>query len=280
MTRKYNSAGRKGKINLESEILKLYDSGKPIKMICAELGICNSTAHNHLQRNNRRRNRKHQFNAVSFSTFTPESCYWAGFIAADGGISNIGTGLRLELGQKDAGHLSKLLKYVEDKDPYIVSGTKECVFDGKIYQVKFCRADVNSVEIIKDLKDNFNITHAKSLTIKPPTKIPNELIQHYIRGYFDGDGSICWSKTHKCAIFSICSGSDDLLQWIADNIKEQVDYDFAPKALTARGKVIGYIRQPWQGAKCIFTWMYKDSTPETRLDRKHTRYLKYGANHA
>lgn len=42
------------------------------------------------KKNGRRRPRKYNFDITSFSSFTPESCHWAGFIVADAGsIKNI-----------------------------------------------------------------------------------------------------------------------------------------------------------------------------------------------
>jgi hypothetical protein len=45
-------------------------------------------------------------------------------------------------------------------------------------------------------------------------KLSTELINHFIRGYFDGDGSII--ATNKTLTFTICSGSENFLQSILD----------------------------------------------------------------
>lgn len=272
---KYNSLGRKKKINLEKEILNLYDNGTSIKNICEKLNIGRQTVHNYTRKNKRSRYRKHSFDSASFSTFTPKSCYWAGFIAADGCVDKNKTYLRVEININDKIHLTKLSNYTKDQQPYIVYGTKECKFNDKIYNVKYCRIDINSVKIIKDLKNNFNITSAKSFTLLPPYRVPKNLITHYVRGYFDGDGSMYWNKSHKHSIFQVSSGSTKLLSWMSNCIKENVDYNFSKKAFVIReNSSIYFIRQCWS-SKYILNWLYKDSSDETRLDRKYKRYIKY-----
>jgi intein/homing endonuclease len=276
---KYNSLGRRGLVNFELDILKLYDEGSSIKNICSKLHIGKSTIHNYLKKNNRRRQILHTFDDLSFYGFTPESCYWAGFIAADGCIDKNKYYCRVDLHIDDKSHIEKLLKFTKDKNISIICGNKISTFkNGKACNVAHCYADINSVKIVKDLNDNFNITPAKSFTLRPPIKIPQRLVRHYIRGYFDGDGSIYWNKSHKCAVFSICSGSKDLLNWISNNIKQQVNHNFSKKALNLeKNSSIYSIQQMYSSAQSIFNWQYQDSTPDTRLDRKYLRHLNWAS---
>lgn len=52
----------------------------------------------------------------------------------------------------------------------------------------------------------------KSLILKPP-KIDNELINHFIRGYFDGDG--CVSFNSKTKVYAVCIlGTKEILEYI------------------------------------------------------------------
>lgn len=51
----------------------------------------------------------------------------------------------------------------------------------------------------------------KSLILKFPTEeqVPNHLLRHFVRGYFDGDGSAYLQAGKECC--KICSGSFDFL---------------------------------------------------------------------
>ncbi|HLI46523.1 MAG TPA: LAGLIDADG family homing endonuclease [Geobacterales bacterium] len=57
--------------------------------------------------------------------------------------------------------------------------------------IEYYKASLNSRRLCSHLI-NKGVTPRKSLTLKYPSDeiIPNELERHFIRGYFDGDGSI------------------------------------------------------------------------------------------
>jgi hypothetical protein len=262
-------------VEKEQKLIELYKSGVLLKNICAELKIGKQTVHNYAKKYSLRRQRLHAPDNTSFATFTQESCYWAGFIAADGCMNNVLTSIRIDLSAKDKKHLFKILSFVKDKSPYIVEDEKWVKITGKWYFIKHCYVDINSTKIVQNLKKNFSITPAKSWTIMPPKSIPESMIRHYVRGYFDGDGCICWHKAHKSPVFQISCGSKKLLDWIGEKIREQVAHEFTKRALLPmKGKKIYRIVSIASNAKPIFDWLYSNSTPETRLERKFNRYIK------
>ena len=62
----------------------------------------------------------------------------------------------------------------------------------------------------------------KTLILKPPTTVPDNLLHHFIRGFFDGDGSIIkssgkyYEKYHKY-LFSInFSCMEEIAYWLKD----------------------------------------------------------------
>lgn len=200
---------------LERQIVDLYDTGMKVEDICSTLSLCNYTVHNYLRKHDKRRNIVHTFDDNMFSVFTQESCYWAGFLAADGSIGQELRSLRVGLERCDRLHLEKLLRFSKDEHPTVKDGEGQLIDKntGKTYSFIYSYIDINSVKIVKDLNDNFNITPAKSFTIQPPDKIPEEMIKHYIRGYFDGDGTLYWNKIKKVSELRIDSASESLVNW-------------------------------------------------------------------
>jgi len=87
------------------------------------------------------------------------------------------------------------------------SGNSRCV-----------KVSINSKKIVSDLI-NLGCTNNKSKTITMP-KIPDNLIDHFIRGYFDGDGWIIIDKNKKPA-FGIISGSIEMVKSINNIISER-----------------------------------------------------------
>ena len=67
------------------EIVKYYNQGNSIKNICKKFKIGYNKTHKILKLHNiLRSKRKYKFNEHFFSRNSPDSFYWAGFIAADG----------------------------------------------------------------------------------------------------------------------------------------------------------------------------------------------------
>jgi hypothetical protein len=123
-----------------------------------------------------------------------ESFYWAGFLAADGCIvsrkdykSKI---LELELGEKDLDHLLKFKDQIKSNHPIkekIVKNKKKNKkwSDRKTYRIRIC-----NYELCSSL-ERFNIVSKKTKTYDfPKWLIDHSLVNHFMRGYFDGDGCI------------------------------------------------------------------------------------------
>ena len=74
------------------------------------------------------------------------------------------------------------------------------VIGGSLYQYKtHVVLNIRSKKIVSKLSE-YGIRKAKSLTLNFPDNITKKYIRHFIRGYFDGDGSIYWNK---CCGYSI-----------------------------------------------------------------------------
>lgn len=152
-----------------------------------------------------------------------EKAYWLGFLYADGYVRErkSSSELRLKLSIKDKDHLLKFKKFISPDDIPVVnelSGNSKCV-----------KVSINSRKIVKDLI-KLGCTNKKSKNIKIP-KIHNSFINHFIRGYFDGDGWIIIDKNKKPA-FGIVSSSKEMIKSINNiisensNIEENKIYDY------------------------------------------------------
>ncbi len=111
---------------------------------------------------------------------TEEKAYWLGFIAADGNISKDKYTCSIEIKQSDKEHLEKFSKIFNNYYPVLQID--------KVYpSVKIC---IHSKQCCLDL-EQYGIIPNKSLILDINFNlISEELLPHFIRGYFDGDGSI------------------------------------------------------------------------------------------
>ena len=137
--------------------------------------------------------RKYTLNQRYFSSIdTEEKAYWLGFISADGCIKNTPKmkTVTVNLANIDRGHLEKMSAAVDSNKPiYAFSRTRNRA------NVITATAVFNSPYMIADLIA-LSITERKSLTLQPWTG-PDELMRHYWRGIFDGDGCIHQRKRNQ-----------------------------------------------------------------------------------
>jgi hypothetical protein len=268
--RSNNTVGCNGYKNILTEdIVALYLSGKTLVEVANQFKISYWTVLDRLKKVGVKKNTLRPIgNNAVFEGFTEQSCYWAGFIAADGFIAR--GNVCIELNSIDDEHLKKLCRF-SGRDEFLWKRSRL----RKERLVEYSSISLNSQKIADDLNHNFNIVPAKSKILEPPSEIPQHLISHYIRGYIDGDGSIGWHKGNKSLRLSLCSGSKQLLDWVAENIKLGSKSEGNP-SVVKRNNADTYVIE-YNGKYCIgiLDWLYEDSTPETRLCRKHERYTQY-----
>ena len=162
---------------------------------------------------------KSKFNENIFDSIdTEEKAYWLGFIYADGYIANVENkknikyAFELSLCGKDIDHLYKFNSFMQYKGNNVKLGKVKC--NGKIY-VR-CRWKVGNKHLWETL-NSYGCTPNKSLNLTfPDIKIFKYkwLIIPFIRGYFDGDGSVS-SNSNKSIKISIV-GTTNFLNVISN----------------------------------------------------------------
>lgn len=174
--------------NIISEYLNgesLTNLGKKYK--CKRQNIAIVLLYNGYDVENRQNRTK--FNETIFDSIdTEEKAYWLGFIFADGYISSSKYTFEISLKGADKNHLDKFNNFMQHEDQNHVK-LSNIKLNGKIFER--CRWSVTNKHLWKTL-NNLGCTPQKSLTLQFPNlnifKTKN-LICHFIRGYFDGDGS-------------------------------------------------------------------------------------------
>ena len=135
--------------------------------------------------------RKHFFDENYFENInTEEKAYWLGFIAADGSIVKSSEynsyRLYINLSHVDECHLEKFRNAIGASDTKFQKYTSTKGFSNP-NGTTTSRIVLNSFKMCKDLAE-YNIHQRKSYDIEMPN-VDNDLIPHYLRGLFDGDGS-------------------------------------------------------------------------------------------
>lgn len=242
---------------IQPEVYELFEKGMRCVAISIKLGLDRRTVGKWLRQEGYQYSKcnKANINSSIFSKIdNEEKAYWLGFIFADGYVSKV-SNFELSLALKDIDHLKEFKKFLK--------------FEGNIYidnKVGRCRLQFQDYKVVNDLK-SIGCVNNKSLILKFPN-INNNLIHHFIRGYFDGDGHI--NKSNKpisvsiIGTYSFIEKIHDILDLSKDNIKHRD---------TKHSKYVFTNQLSGQNARNFCKYIYKDST--IFLRRKHDRFIKH-----
>lgn len=268
----------------EQEVIDVYNKGysvpQIIKMEQFE-GLTLSKIYSILSRfkvacrSNRINSRIYKLNHQFFKTIDDEEkSYWLGFIYADGYVATKGSYIGISLSRRNREHLNKFARTLHTDYPikdYMVShGYKE----GTAY----CRLLVCSDTMKKDLCNKGVLTN-KSLRLTFPSLqvVPVELLNHFIRGYFDGDGSLSNYKRNHQKNFSIkICGTYEFLDSIKSHLEITLEFDSLGSICKGKknnkNNYYFSIGGNNQIAK-VLNYLYKDTT--VYLERKYLLYNEF-----
>lgn len=116
-----------------------------------------------------------------------EKAYWLGFLYADGYISLNDNTIELSLQGLDIEHLYKFKSFIKTTNLPTLNISKK---------YNRCRISISNKQLKDDLI-TLGCPPQKSLILKFPEFIDNNFIIPFIRGYFDGDGSLTYQYTNR-----------------------------------------------------------------------------------
>lgn len=190
---------------------------------------------------------------------TEEKAYWLGFMYADGYITSLYNRIAITIARSDKDHLEKFKKAVSFTGnicDYKATGFNDDETD--------CSRLIMSSDKMKSDLIRCGCVENKTFIIKFPSNdiVPDNLIWHFIRGYFDGDGSVFNSQNR--VIIAIC-GNKEFLQGIntifpAKEIQKKCKSNIYSYKIYKRSDVINFLNL-----------IYKDAT--IYLDRKYCKYI-------
>ncbi len=161
---------------------------------------------------------KDTFDKQFFNNPNLISCYWAGFLAADGALikkRNKTYTLQLALAEKDFEHLKKFKKSIKYTGE-IRSFKNQCkIRPDKPSPLKnYYYIRINQMHNCVDGLKTFGIIPRKTYCFPPPS-INDPLLQlSYIIGYFDGDGSVSANYNSGSLCLEILSSCEQIIYWI------------------------------------------------------------------
>lgn len=197
---------------------------------------------------------------------TPEKAYILGFLFADGCVNSNMRQIRLKLQERDEEILKNINLYLNYNKPLNKGITK----DGfKQSMIIICNK-----KICTDLM-NHGLTPRKSFTCQFPS-LDSMFLSHFIRGYFDGDGSIYVyrgrqnnKKIGEIKIMSSTVFCVKMMEVLSTrNIKCKIEHDKRIKIGVDQIRI-----RDNKSIKLFYYFIYYNAT--MFLNRKHDKFLTF-----
>jgi predicted DNA-binding protein YlxM (UPF0122 family) len=259
-------------LEIQDKIIALYSQGTEVKVIANELGVDYSSVFNVLNRRgielkrwDNKTWRKYQIGREDYFEVidSEEKAYFLGYLMADGyvqGDRRVGMSLQA----RDIEVLEYLKAAIQSTAPI---KPKVAKLRGKEFpQVQFAMC---SIRLTQDLA-RWGIIERKSWNAVYP-ELPDDPKLHagFIRGFWDGDGSVIPSTK----IISI-SGTHLMIQSVAATLTAYADASrhnrIRPHAKSPSSSELRYSHRGT--LKAIYEFLYQDAT--VFLKRKHQRWIE------
>lgn len=130
------------------------------------------------------RYRTHAFDETFFADLSTEpQAYYLGLLAADASIDEVGKRMEITLAEPDHHILEELLKHLKADGPAVKPRRRP----NRIKTMH--RLTLSSKRLVQDLV-SWGLVQAKTCDFQLTREIPDHLKSHFIRGFWDGDGSL------------------------------------------------------------------------------------------
>ena len=189
-----------------------------------------------------------------------EKAYWLGFLYADGCVHSNDYAVSINITDKE--HVEKFKTAIGAINHNITVTQDERFENAKtLYQFS-----IKDKQLHQDLI-KWGCIPQKSLLLNKIPNIPRDYIPHFIRGYFDGDGSLHYLKGTDSYRISFI-GTKEFLSDVQKELQTNV---------TLQGNIAGraYVLQiaGRKQVERILNYLYNNSQESNRLDRKYQKYL-------
>ncbi len=206
---------------------------------------------NRLKLKREMRKRDYSIDEHYFKTWSPEMAYIFGWICSDGHVASTKDYFSLHIHYKDKEIIRKM-KYAMGSDHPIPNYAQSCQF--RVYSKELCS------DLIR-----LGCFPRKS-AILPFPEVSDEYLSHFLRGYFDGDGSIHFNKPNTIKVTFIAS-KDFVIA-----LQEKLNRIIGLKVNKLQKHFKIYIALYYgDDARKLCEWMYKDCG-EFYLRRKRERF--------
>lgn len=223
--------------------------------------------------------KKIKFNETIFETWSNEMAYVLGLIVTDGNVNYSKSATNTEYLQGGLTFCQKDIELVKKFSQLIgfdseIEYRKER-FDEKTAAGALYCIHINSNDLLVQL-EKLGITPKKSMSVKFPD-MPKEYLRHFIRGCWDGDGTVYIENNGRIRA-SFISGSKSFIENLMEYLE---DFGLSNRKLYEHNHSRAYYFRYVSDDDCfkLFNLLYKDVSPEQFYSKKHQIFKGYFNNH-
>ncbi len=191
-----------------------------------------------------------------FQTQSSDMAWLLGFLAADGCVRKNSNEIKIGLARVDREILERIQSLLKVTAP-IKDYTTKNGYD--------CSCLKWTCEQHKKDLARYSVIPEKTLKLRPPYALKREYWTDYIRGYFDGDGSVSLIKGSNCRgngslRWQVCAAIPNILQWILDFFEEE--YNIPPVKIYTQKRVntLYYFQYSSAATRKIYKVLYNSSS--------------------
>jgi len=177
-----------------------------------------------------------------FDEWSPGMAYATGFIFADGSVTKRGSDIVIAVAEKDISVLEYLKKITESNRVLRIEDNRNK--PGNYSKQRSVWFTLGSRRIVERLAE-LGLHHRKTYNDDPFPTVPDEMFPHFVRGYFDGDGTAFVSCQDYCRIGLI--GTPKFLTGMRDGLVRLAGMKENPVKSDGDDDVC--YRRVWWGAK-------------------------------
>lgn len=215
-----------------------------VRRKASEMGL--HTIAGHKDRGERQWANATHCNIHYFDFWSPNMAYILGYLFADGCIVKDLKGFRINLAEKDLCVLEFMRAELGVRMALQSMPAKVCSLSGRLAQPQWSLI-VNSKAIVKRLMA-LGMKPRKTFNDDPFPDVPDDMMPHFIRGCFDGDGSACTYKVNRgwggCSVSYV--GSIKFVTGFRDALVRLAGMSNKPLQMRY-GKTVTYCNIAWSG---------------------------------
>lgn len=132
------------------------------------------------------RPRLHTLNIHAFAEISEETLYWAGFLMADGCVTDRGE-VKLTLSTKDQSHLERFRDFLGSSHSISVATTTSSELRSRRITSTCSTLNISCRTLVQDL-EKFGVVPRKTIVGRATSLVERD--RHFWRGVIDGDGCI------------------------------------------------------------------------------------------